>query len=395
MTPAIDIADDLVTALVPSLSKSLAEHFNVFRVMRHGTHEKQLSNVFAWLLRPDGTHELGDVFQRLFMDKVNDGLSPEAQLPTAGYKVVQEVDTSGHNEEVKDIADIVLTNPRASVVVENFGTSDGHGHSYDRYLAHGTAGDRKSIVVLLCSRRERHLLRDGWEKAVVVTYSELLEPLKDHVIGDSVWQRAHAQQYFFVKELFQHFLEAPVTMASEDRIEFIRTMCDTGESARYGYRPQEVAAQEFADLLGQHAKRQFEQGRQTLADTKKALKRFAVGTMLDQLNDALQDGQVVSVKTRFVGKWEWCVELQRSDDKPAVFLEFGPTSVEENARLPQPLADPDYSKVFVSRQADPKGTGEGIDQHIQTEVGLDEVLLGLSGDDVRLRDAVLTVIHAD
>lgn len=39
-----------------------------------------------------------------------------------------------------DIADIVLTRPDAAVVVENFGTSDGHGHSYWRYLAHGTAG---------------------------------------------------------------------------------------------------------------------------------------------------------------------------------------------------------------------------------------------------------------
>lgn len=37
----------MVTRLVPSLSRSLAEQFDVFRVMHHGTHEKQLSNVFA------------------------------------------------------------------------------------------------------------------------------------------------------------------------------------------------------------------------------------------------------------------------------------------------------------------------------------------------------------
>lgn len=56
--------DQLVTALIPSLSRSLTEQFNVFRVMHHGTHEKQISNVFAWLLQPDETHELGDAFQR-------------------------------------------------------------------------------------------------------------------------------------------------------------------------------------------------------------------------------------------------------------------------------------------------------------------------------------------
>ena len=48
--------DQLVVALVPSLSRSLAERFNVFRFMHHGTHEKQISDVFAWLLRVDGVN---------------------------------------------------------------------------------------------------------------------------------------------------------------------------------------------------------------------------------------------------------------------------------------------------------------------------------------------------
>ena len=76
----------MVTALVPSLSRSLAEQFNVFREMHHGTHEKQLSNVFAWLLPVDGTHELGDAFQRLFVEQVNRGLPTGSQLPTSGYR---------------------------------------------------------------------------------------------------------------------------------------------------------------------------------------------------------------------------------------------------------------------------------------------------------------------
>ena len=127
--------DKMVTALVPSLSRSLAEQFNVFRVMHHGTHEKQLSNVFAWLLRADGTHELGDAFQRLFVEHVNRSLPAGPQLPPSGYQVLQEVDTSGHDALGRDIADIVLTSAQASVVVENFESSDGHGHDYYRYLA--------------------------------------------------------------------------------------------------------------------------------------------------------------------------------------------------------------------------------------------------------------------
>jgi hypothetical protein len=96
--------DQLVIALVPSLSRSLAEQFDVFRVMHHGTHEKQLSNVFAWLLRPDATHELGDAFQRLFVEQVNRSLTAGDQLPISGYRVSQEVDMSRHDAVGKDIA---------------------------------------------------------------------------------------------------------------------------------------------------------------------------------------------------------------------------------------------------------------------------------------------------
>lgn len=139
--------DEMVTAMVPSLSRSLAEQFNVLRVMHHGTHEKQLSNVFAWLLRADGTHELGDAFQRIFVEHVNRQLPTSEQLPGGEYRVMQEVDTSGHEDLSRDIADIVLTSDHASLVVENYESSDGHGHGYDRYLAHGAMGGRQSVVV--------------------------------------------------------------------------------------------------------------------------------------------------------------------------------------------------------------------------------------------------------
>lgn len=75
MSEPVSTLDRIVTALVPSLSKSLAEQFNVFRVMRHGTHEKQLSNVFAWLLDAQATHQLGDAVQRIFLECVNARLS--------------------------------------------------------------------------------------------------------------------------------------------------------------------------------------------------------------------------------------------------------------------------------------------------------------------------------
>lgn len=178
----------MVTSLVPLLSKSLAERFNVFRVMHHGTHEKQISNVFAWLLNDNGTHGFGNVFQRIFVEQINRRLPEECQLPNMGYRVDQEVDTSGHDALSKDIADIVLSCARASIVVENFKSSDGHGHDYHRYLAHGTAGGKQCVVVLLCARHEPHLQADGWEQALVITYADLLEPLKAHIVVDVAWR---------------------------------------------------------------------------------------------------------------------------------------------------------------------------------------------------------------
>ena len=42
---------DVLSRVLPTLvAPWSSEEFNVFDVMHHGTHEKQLSNVFAWLL---------------------------------------------------------------------------------------------------------------------------------------------------------------------------------------------------------------------------------------------------------------------------------------------------------------------------------------------------------
>jgi hypothetical protein len=64
----------MVTRLLPVLAQKQRDEFNVFDVMRYGGHEKQLSDLFAWLLDPDGTHKLGDAFLRIFIDEVNQGI---------------------------------------------------------------------------------------------------------------------------------------------------------------------------------------------------------------------------------------------------------------------------------------------------------------------------------
>lgn len=249
------------------------------------------------------------------------------------------------------------------------------------------------MVVLLCGRLEAHLQADGWEEAIVLTYADLLAPLKSIVVGDEAWQSVHPQQHFFISQLFEHFMEVTGNMSEEEQIEFIKAMCDTGESTRYGQRPQEMASRQFAELLALHAQRQFEEGRKMLSRVKKILKWFSERTLTEQVNSALDTNEITSVEARFVGQWEWCVTLRREDTKPEIFFEFGPTAVVENGRVAEPLAHPDYTKVFVTRRA--RGRDTGIDLISQTDVGLGEVLDGLKEGDLRLRDAVLAAIRKD
>ena len=393
MTPRPTDMSGFVTALVPMLSRSLAEKFNVFRVMHHGTHEKQLSNVFAWLLAADATHGLGDAFQRIFLERIN-AERPADKLPSTGYRVAQEVDTRGDEEAAggevgMDIADIVLSRQDAAVVIENYWTSDGHSHGYNRYLAHAVGPGRAAAVVLLCHRREPHLQQDGWEDAVVVTYAEVLGDLHAHIARDPSWRRRHPDQLFFIQQMIDHFVEGPAAVNLDDQISFIQAMCETGESARYGYRSQDRAAQEFADLVAEHARRQLEDSRKTLATVKAGLQGFARTTLTEQVNKKVETGQVQKVEAKLKGIWQWCIALHRADAQPTILLVFGPTAVVEIESAPELVSDPDYSRVFVKLKAAGQQSHERI---VQTDVSLGEVINGLSQGDDRLRDAVLRVV---
>src|ERR1700735_5501980 len=84
------VREQLVTRLLPVLAKKPQEKFNVFDVMRYGGHERQLSDVFAWLLDADGTHKLGDTFLRIFIDVVNRGIGGADLVAHGAYGERQE-----------------------------------------------------------------------------------------------------------------------------------------------------------------------------------------------------------------------------------------------------------------------------------------------------------------
>ena len=68
-----------MTTLLPIVGRSLELGFNVFEVMHHGLHEKQLSNVFRWLLDAQGTHNFGGLFARIFIEEVNRTSPPDGE----------------------------------------------------------------------------------------------------------------------------------------------------------------------------------------------------------------------------------------------------------------------------------------------------------------------------
>ena len=147
--------EEMVTTLLPILAKRLEREFNVFNVMHHGTHEKQLSNVFAWLLDADETHKCGDAFLRIFLDEVNRGLDGnEAPIGAGSFSVRQEVNTSEPGEAM-DIADLVLEDHDTVIVVENYYTSSGHGHSYEGYLEFGKRGGQEERCSAALREREQ------------------------------------------------------------------------------------------------------------------------------------------------------------------------------------------------------------------------------------------------
>lgn len=246
------MTDDLATALLPVLGRSLDARFNVFDVMHHGTHEKQISNVFGWLLDTGGTHRLKDRFLWIFIDEVNRGLSGGAPFPATPYLVRQEVNTSDIGE-AGDIADLVLSNDDAVIVVENYFTSDGHGHSYDRYSRFSDRDGQRVAVVLLCADQDSSRLTGGWENASVVTYGALLERLRDEITRDRRYQQEHPEPYAFIEQMHRKFVKGRGGVEDDQVLEFVTAMCRTGAAERYGEKNQDSAAERFANEVAKQA----------------------------------------------------------------------------------------------------------------------------------------------
>ncbi|MEA3549258.1 PD-(D/E)XK nuclease family protein [Pseudarthrobacter sp. C1] len=383
------MSDDLVTGLLPVLGRSLKLGFNIFDVMHHGLHEKQISNVFRWLLDPEQTHNLGDRFLRIFIDELNRVSMGSEPLPHGSYLVRQEVDTSVGGAGA-DIADLVLESEDAVIVIENYFTSDGHGHSYSGYLAFSVRDGKRGVVALLCRDEDVSLQTLGWEDAAVLTYGKLAERLLEHVGGDRAYQRKNPDAYAFIEQLHRKFVRGRGRVGDQEVLNFVVAMCNTGEVRRYQLQPQDVAAERFAEDLAVQAKERFGEGRDLLQRAKGRLSAFSEGPLRRQLNATRGEGFVQGVNARFAGIYQWTINIDVKDEsndlgQSRLQLKFGPSAWFANEQ------DPSWTRTVESSQADYSRlflTWPGVKEVRQSTVSIHDVLDGLEPADPRLHDEI-------
>lgn len=390
------MSDDLVTGLLPVLGRSLELGFNVFDVMHHGLHEKQISNVFRWLLDPEQTHNLGDRFLRIFIDELNRVSVGSEPLPHGSYLVRQEVNTSVGGAGA-DIADLVLESKAAVIVVENYFTSDGHGHSYSGYLAFSVRDGKRGAVALLCRDEDVSLQTVGWEDAAVLTYGKLAERLLEHVGGDRAYQRKNPHAYAFIEQLHRKFVRGRGLVGDQEVLNFVVAMCDTGEVRRYQEQPQGVAAERFADDLAVQARERFGEGRDLLQRVKGRLSAFSEGPLRRQLNATRGEGFVRGVDARFAGIYQWTINIEVEEDatdsgQSRLQLKFGPSAWFANERDPKwtrtvESGQADYSRLFLTRS--------GVKEIRQSTLSIQDVLDGLEPADHRLHDEIIALLRGN
>ncbi len=389
------VTDDLAAELLPILGRSLERSFNVFDVMHHGTHEKQIANVFGWLLDVGGTHNLRDRFLRIFIDEVN-AASSGSPIPHEKYRVRQEVNTGLVGDQA-DIADLVLEGPSAVLVVENYFTSDGHGHSYEGYLAFSGREGKQGAVVLLCRDEDRSRQSLGWENAVVLTYSRLIDLLRDAVDGDVRYQRKNSHAYTFIRQMHHKSVSEGGLVGEQDVLRFVTAMCDTGEAGGYRTLRRDEAAEQFASDLAVQARERFEEGREILQRIKGLLRGFSAGPLRDQLNANLGHERIQKVSATYSGIYQWTIDPDVAGEENGapgtiIQLQFGPSAWHANEhdshwKSTVNTGVVDYSSVFVTYW--PAAVIR------QSPVTLQDVLDGLESTDTRLHDEAIQLIGVD
>ena len=395
-----------VTELIPALFSKQKKAFNTLAVLRHGTHEKNLSNLFAWMLDPNESHGFGNLFLDIFVKQVNADRSDRLKLAhenisaTGQWKVLQERNTALPGKR-EDKADIALHNGKTAFVIENYYQSDGHGHSFENYLGYGKdliGVDRSepgsSIVVMLCQYRDDERLEEsGWGQGAVVTYESLISALVQAIERLPEYRAKNPDAYALIKQVESFFIGGKGMATREQSQLFVDALCKSGA----GYEFTAGSPDSFADKVREQAVQNFADGKKFLNDVKSKLRDHAERKLKPAILEKFDNVEVTKISIEYKGEFQWTVNIQTNLPSEAVRDEgmrgrlqfkFGPSAAKaigndkdwEDAWTGE--GEPDYSKVFIT-----------WDWKIyQTDVTLAEVADGLSETDTRLVDQALEII---
>ena len=390
--------DHLLTVLAPMLTNRAQLRFNVFDVMHHGTHEKQLSNVFAWLLKADATHGLGSAFQRIFVEEVNLRLGEKGRetISDQAFGVRQEQNTAADGEPA-DIADIVLDGDDTTIVIENYGVPDGHEHSYYGYLGYGARQTPpKSFVVLLCESGLGGALVQGWENAPVVLYATLLNRVYEHIQQLPKYRSDYVEQYYFIENMHRYFTNrTALTMDREGLMQFVDALCRGGEAERFGQKHQDAVARQLADQLREEAIQRYSEGRELLGMAKKILRNYCDATLSPRVNESLGRNVLGKAMVPWSGIYAWEVSIaphpdfaDKAEGTYVAHLALGPSAWYEvtKGRWQGTAIQPDFTRLLL---LDERTGGQAV----SSEVSIVEVLEGLGAEDTRLHDEMVSLLQ--
>ena len=124
------------------------------------------------------------------------------------------------------------------LAIENYATSDGHGHSDKRYLDYAMRKDR-AVVVLIYLGHDSSAQTGGWEHARVVTYRALANHLHTELARDHKYWSRHPEASTFIDQLHRKYAQVITRMDDREVPDFVTVMCTTGEAKRYSHRASE------------------------------------------------------------------------------------------------------------------------------------------------------------
>lgn len=176
-----------------TINKSVSE-FNPFRVLKLEHYEIRHSNFLAWLLNPQESHKLGDVFLKKFLEKINEINNNVYNIP------IDEI--SNKNITIKrewQNIDILIEGEDFVCVIENKIYSGENGTQLQNYedIIENEIQNKKAIYIYLTLNEET----PSDEKYKNITYSGSILPILEDIIDGAKDQvKSFIKQYINILE---------------------------------------------------------------------------------------------------------------------------------------------------------------------------------------------------